>query len=149
MDVFHITFKHQNNTIEQYLETYLKNKSPDCILHSQDGGAFKIHKELLSQTNFLRKLLSSANCCSKVEILCPCSKEELAHLVNFLYDGEIQYQSQNDSIKILENLSKIFGFPENLNLNDINQTLFINQNGSPGEDIFGTLNNNVNPNETA
>ena len=87
----------------------------------------EIHKELFSQTDFLREILSSANCCRKMEILCPCSKEELAHLVNFLYDGEIQCHSQNDSIKIQEDLSKIFGFPENLSLNDLNQTLLINQ----------------------
>ena len=69
--------------------------------------------------------------------------------MNFLYDGEIQCHSQNDSIKIQENLSKIFGFPENLNLNDIDQKLLNNQNGSLGEEITGTLNNNVNPNNIA
>ena len=129
MDLVQFSFKDQNKTIEKYLDIYLKNKLPDCILHSQDGGEFKIHKELFSQTDFLRKILLSAkeHCCRKVEILCPCSKEELAHLVNFLYDGEIQCLNQNDSIKIQENLSKIFGFPENLSLNDLNQTLLINQ----------------------
>ena len=127
MDLFQFTFKHQNKTIEKHLDFYLKNKLPDCILHSQDGGEFKIHKELFSQTDFLREILASTNCCRKTEVLCPCSKEELAHLVNFLYDGEIQCQNQDDSIKIQENLSKIFGFPENLSLNDLNQTLLINQ----------------------
>ena len=148
MDLFQFTFKDQNKTIEKYLDTYLKNKSPDCILHSQDGGKFKIHKELFSQTDFLREILSSANCCEKVEILCPCSKEELAHLVNFLYDGEIQCHSQNDTIKIQENLCKIFGFPQNLNLNDLDQTLMNNQNGSQGEDITKAVNNNLIPNDT-
>ena len=113
MDIFHFKFKDQSKLIEKYLDIYLKNKSPDCILHSQDGGEFKIHKELFSQTDFLRKILSSAkeHCCVTVEILCPCSTEELAHLVNFLYDGEIHCENENDSKIIQENLEKIFGFP--------------------------------------
>ena len=150
MDLYHFTFKDQNETFENYLDTYFKNKSPDCILYSQGGGEFRIHKEIFSQTDFLREFLTSAkeHCCGIVEVLCPCSKEELAHLVNFLYDGEIQCQSQNDSIKIQENLSKIFGFPKNLNMNDFGQTSMNNQNCSQDEDITGAVNNNLVPNET-
>ena len=90
MDLHQFKFKDQNETFENYLDTYFKNKSPDCILYSQGGGEFRIHKEIFSQTDFLRKILLTANCCEKMEILCPCSKEEHAHLVNFLYNGEIQ-----------------------------------------------------------
>ena len=39
-------------TIKDYLDVHLKNKTPDCILYSQDGGEFKIHKEIFSQSNF-------------------------------------------------------------------------------------------------
>ena len=67
MDPFQFTFKDQNKTIENHLDIYLKNKSPDCILHSQDGGELKIHKELFGQTDFLQYVLSSANCCGKME----------------------------------------------------------------------------------
>ena len=99
--------------------------------------------------HFLREILWSSNCSDTIEVLCPCSKGELDHLVKFLYDGKIQCHSQNNCIKILENLIKIFGFPENLNLSDLDQTLLNNQNGSQGEDIVGALNNNVTQNDTA
>ena len=112
MDQLKFTFKEQSDTFEGYLDVYLKKKPPDCILYSAaQGSSFKIHKELFSQTPFLRELLSSANCCNTLEILCPCSTEELAHLVNFLYDGEIHCENENDSKIIQENLEKIFGFP--------------------------------------
>ena len=45
-----------------------------------------------------------------LDILCPCTKKELGHLVDFLYNGEIQYENEIDSMEIKENLSKIFGF---------------------------------------
>ena len=111
------TFKDQIASFEDSMDTYLKNKSTDCILYSEDGGEFKVHKEMFGQTTFLRKILSSANerCCGTVEVFCPCSKDELSHLVNFLYDGEIHCAREEfDSLKILENLNKIFGFSKNL-----------------------------------
>ena len=43
-----------------YLNSYLKTKLSDCILYSEDGAEFEIHKELLSQTKFMREILSSA-----------------------------------------------------------------------------------------
>ena len=101
-----LTFKDHSATIEDYLDVYLKNKSTDCILYSQEGSGIRIHKELFSQTNFLREILSSAkeHCCQTLEILCPCTKEELSHLVIFLYDGEIRCENYDDSLKIQENL---------------------------------------------
>ena len=79
-----------------------------------------IHKELLGQTEFLREVLKSAKnqCCGKIEIFCPCSKEELTKIVHFLYHGEINCEDVFESFGIQEDLNKIFGFPENLNLND-------------------------------
>ena len=110
------TFKDQIASFEDNMDTYLKNKSRDCILYSEDGSKFKVHKELVGQTQFLRKILSSASerCCQTMEVLCPCSKDELNHLVNFLYDGKIHCGEELDSLKILENLNKIFGFSKNL-----------------------------------
>ena len=83
--------KHYITAMPAYLDTYLKNKPADCVLYSEDGTEFKIRKELLSQTKFLRKILSSAkdHCCNIIEILCPCSKEELGTLVEFLYNGKM------------------------------------------------------------
>ena len=124
MATFHLTHNDHFATIEDYFYEYLENKSPDCILYSKDGGKFKIHKEILCQTNFLRKILSSAkeNCCGgMLEILCPCSKKDLGHLIDFLYKGEINFENENDSVDIQENLSKIFGFPKNLSLKNPNQ----------------------------
>jgi hypothetical protein len=97
------------------MDIYLKNKSRDCILYSEVGSKFKVHKELFGQTQFLRKILSSASerCCQTMEVFCPCSKNELKHLVNFLYDGEIHCEEEFDSLKILENLNKVFGFSKN------------------------------------
>ena len=60
---------------------------------------------------------TQVNCCSPVEILCPCQKNELDQLVNFLYSGEIRSTEESESLKTIENLIKIFGFPENLKRN--------------------------------
>ena len=51
-----------------------------------------------------------------IEIICPCSKEELARLVQFLYHGEIQCKDIFESFKSQEDLNLIFGFPENFNI---------------------------------
>ena len=88
-----VNFTNKNywTTIEDCLDIYLKQKSADCILYSQDGNEIKIHKEILIQTGFLRDIVSSVkeNCCENLEIICPCTSEELEHIANFLYDGEI------------------------------------------------------------
>ena len=91
--MFQFTFKDQIASLEDYMDTYLKNNSRDCILYSEDGGKFKIHKELFGQTKFLRKILSSANemCCETIKNFCPCSKDELNHLVNSLQQGFTQW----------------------------------------------------------
>ena len=72
----------------------------------------------------MREILSSTKelCCGTIEVLIPCSKVELKHLVNFLYDGEINCENESDSLKIIENLQNIFGFPRNLDLNYHNET---------------------------
>ena len=112
-------FKYDHSsTIIDYMETYFKKKSKDCILYSEDGTGFAIHKELLGQTEFLRKVISTASnyCCNRIEIICPCTKEELEKLVHFLYHGEIQCENVFESFKSQEDLSKIFGFPEDFNV---------------------------------
>ena len=110
------TFRDQIVSFEDYMDTYLKNKSTDCILYSEDGSKFKVHKELFGQTDFLRKILSSTkdHCCGIIEVICPCSKDELRSLVNFLYDGEIHCKKESESLKIIENLQNVFGFQRNL-----------------------------------
>ena len=106
------------SAILDYKETYFKNKPEDCILYAEDGTDFKIHKEVLGQTVFLRKILFTTinHCCDTIEIICPCTKEELEKLVNFLYHGEIQCENDFESFKSQEDLSKIFGFPEDFSI---------------------------------
>ena len=52
----------KNETHNSNLENYmvLTDKSRDCILYSEDGSRFSIHKEVFSQTSFLREILYSA-----------------------------------------------------------------------------------------
>ena len=116
--------------IKDYLDVYLKSKPPDCIVYSQDGIEFKIQKEILSQTCFLREILSSAkgHCCGIIEIFCPCTRNELENMLKFLNRGEIYSEKESDLIKTQENLCKIFGFPENLSINNPNQSLSADQN---------------------
>ena len=106
--------KEHSSTIEEYMDSYVTKKPGDCILYSEDGSQFKIHKELFGQTEFMRQILKSAKgqCCSMIEIFCPCEKEDLRHLVHFLNDGEIHCEYEADSKKIFEHLAKIFGFPD-------------------------------------
>ena len=110
--------KQQVFYIEDCLDSYLRKKPADCILYSEDGFQFKIHKELFGQTEFMRQILTSAKgqCCSVIEIFCPCKKEDLQHLVHFFYAGEIRCDNETDSRVIIDNLNKIFGFPQNMHL---------------------------------
>ena len=98
---------------------YLRLHPPDCCLYSEDGSKFEIHKELLGQTEFLRKIVDSTkNCCCAVaiQILCPCSEKELGLLVKFLYTGKIICDEVDDLDKTIDNLKEIFGFPNELPL---------------------------------
>ena len=86
----------------------------------------------------MREILSSTkeHCCDTVEVICPCSKVELKYLVNFLYDGEIHCKKESDSLKVIENLQKIFGFPRNLDLGYPNETFFASVNNIETEEVF-------------
>ena len=103
---------------------FFNNKEADCILYSEDGHGFRIHKEILSQTEKMCNILFSFkdNCCGIMEIFCPCPKDELEQLVKFLYSGIISYNV--DLIKTLDNLITIFGFSEKLILKDENNKEF-------------------------
>ena len=43
------------------MDSYFKQKPPDCSLFSQDSFEFQIHKELLFQTEYLREMIKSVN----------------------------------------------------------------------------------------
>ena len=91
-------------------------KHPDCVLYSEDGKNFRIHKEILCQTRFMQNILSSAKnfCCENIEVFCPCSSEDLHYIVKFLYSGKIHSNEDIDITKIKTILTKIFGYSEEL-----------------------------------
>ena len=93
---------------------FLNNKEADVILYSDDGHEFRVHKEILSQTETMRSILFSFkdNWCAMMEIFCPCPKDELEQIVKFLYSGTVS--SDVELVKILNHLIKIFGFPKKL-----------------------------------
>ena len=83
-----------------------------CILYSEDGVEFKTHKELLGQTKFMRELIKSSSCCGVIEIILPCLKDELGQIVEFVNHGKILCDDETEFAKILENLKKFLGYPE-------------------------------------
>ena len=97
------------------MESYFKERPPDCSLFSQDNFGIPVHKEVLYQTPFLRRMIQSFNmdsCCSKIEILCPSvSKEELGAIVQFLYSGKTSCFDQEVKLKLSDILTELFGFP--------------------------------------
>ena len=147
METLQFNKKDQITVIGDSLDNYLKDKSTDCVLYAKDGSKFKIHRELFCQTDFQRKILSCAKeqCCEILEVFCPCSKDELNHLVLFLYAGVINCENEFDSLNILENLDKVFGYqPKNLVRNNpINGTVFTNsteiEDNSNAEEAFENL----------
>ena len=48
------------------------------------------------------------------EIICPCSKKELGQLIDFVIHGKFQCEDEIDSSKVFDNLTKILGFPSDL-----------------------------------
>ena len=97
------------------MDSYFKERPPDSSLFSQDNFEIPVHKEVLYQTSFLRRMIQSFNmdsCCSKVEILCPSlSKEELGAIVQFLYSGKTSCFDQEVKLKLSDILTELFGFP--------------------------------------
>ena len=65
--------------------------------------------------------LALDHCCNIIEIFCPCSAKELAHLVQFLFKGEMDCEHEGEALLVLENLEKIFGYPEKLDMNHPNK----------------------------
>ena len=83
-------FKYDHSsTIIDYMETYFKKKPKDCILYSEDGTGFDIHKELLGQTEFMRKLLKSAKDYGST------SAVECLRIQKYSFLSEIEHVSRN------------------------------------------------------
>ena len=95
------------------MDSYFKQVPPDCTILSSDGFELQIHKELLYQTRFMRKMLKTIEIDeNKIEIFCPsCTKEELEIIVDFLYSGELYCMDQSVASQIFDYLTECFGFP--------------------------------------
>ena len=61
-----------NLDMVNYIESDIKLQPPDCSLFSEDGYEIPIHKEVLYQTKFLRKIVKTMDCCCcKMELFFP------------------------------------------------------------------------------
>jgi len=109
-------YQYHNLMIENFLDEWVTKKRPDCVLHSNDGHNFKVHKEIFGQTQFMRNILMAAKSiqcqCGRIQISLPCSKRMVEHLVEFLYLGEIRLDVYNEAklCEIFDNLHKILGY---------------------------------------
>ena len=103
-----LTNDDENLAIDKdFVASYFKTKSTNCIIYSEDGDEFKIHKEVLSQTKVMRNILkSAANCCNIIEIFCPCPKvtiiqvglrmtSRLAGLIFTIQKGSVKHKYIN------------------------------------------------------
>ena len=95
------------------MDSYFKEIPADCSLFSDDGFELPIHKELLYQTKFMRRMLKSVNMNDcKVEILCPSvTREDLETIIKFLYGGKVYCEDQSIASQVFANLKELFGFP--------------------------------------
>ena len=113
-----ITLKNNEEFFEHdtFMESYLKKEEPDCVLYSKEGIKFNVHKEILYQTTLMKNILLSGHnvIFQNIEIFCPCSDNELKTILNFLYSGTMSFKDEFRVVKLLENLTKLFGFPGKL-----------------------------------
>ena len=95
---------------------------------------FHLLQELFTQTPFMRSILASAkeNCCGNFDIFLPCQREELAYLVQFLYDGKISCKNLSTSSEFYDNLTQVLGFPLGITLNQTQISIFERTN-MPGK----------------
>ena len=100
----------------EFVNSYLKCKEPDCDIYSSEGIKFSIHKEVLYSAKLMKNILLNSNnfCCKSIEIFCPCTEDELESMVEFFYTGIISYNNYTDINKFVDNLTKLFGFSDNL-----------------------------------
>ena len=110
-----ILYNKEPHALVNGMESYFKERPPDCSLFSQDNFGIPVHKEVLYQTPFLRRMIQSFNmdsCCSKIEMLCPSlSREDLRAVVQFLYGGKVSCFDQEVKSKLSDILTELFGFP--------------------------------------
>ena len=108
-----VIFNKDPLVVVKNMDSYFKQIPPDCSLFCEDGSELPIHKELLYQTRFMRRMLKSANMDNnKIEIMCPfVAKRELEIIVKFLYTGQVYCGEQAFASQVFNNLTQLFGFP--------------------------------------
>ena len=63
----------------------------------------------------MRAILASTKYHDDIDIFCPSvSRKDLEYLVQFLYAGNIPCDNEKISCQILDNLNKVFGFPDSM-----------------------------------
>ena len=93
------------DNLDEKVSQYIGNPQSLTViytLYSEDGAEFKMLKELFCQTDYLRKIVSSAkeNCCGIIEILCHRSGKQLSIMVNFLTVQKLQKRVRQSIISI-------------------------------------------------
>jgi len=90
-------------------------KFVNCVLISAEGMRFDIHQKLINQTQLMSSILEDArdfDCCDTIKIFLLCPGEELKKLVQFLHNGKIECQNEEESLEILKSLKNLFGFSD-------------------------------------
>ena len=94
------------------MESYFKQRPPDCTLYSKGNSEIHVHKEILYQTSYLREMIKSLDTESKIEIMCPSlTLRELEIVVQFMYCGQISVPNEKTACETSKNLVELFGFP--------------------------------------
>ena len=86
------TFKSNQKIFEfgMFMKPYLENKETDCVLYTQGSFKFDIHKEILYPSKLMKNIVNeNSGYGGKIEIVCPCSENELESILGFLYNGTI------------------------------------------------------------
>jgi len=101
------------------LDSFLTMRPPDCVIYTEDGGEYPIHKEILCQTKLMRIVVDNAiqdGCCTfsnKLEFIFDnIEKADLEDVIQFLYSGQILFSDQAHAAKVLSNLTQYLGFPD-------------------------------------
>ena len=100
----------------EYMDSYLMQKPPDCSFFTKDCYEIPVHKELLCQTNLMREIVRSSDCCKIEIIFSSLLKEELGLMVEFLYKGQISCSDNTVATQMISNLHELLGFPKNIGI---------------------------------
>ena len=93
------------------MDSYFRQKPPDCSLFSKDSCEFPVHKELFYQTKFMRRMIKSfifdqcqIESCCKIQIMCPSlMKEELNLIIQVRFSQLVIEKTHQTQIKKVPN----------------------------------------------